>query len=196
MNNKANIEIYKNLLESIKRDGVEELVEYLFNETDIAIAPASSKHHCSYPGGLIDHSLNVYNCLIEKLNNKTFEKIDVRLESLKIVALLHDLCKVNFYESYKRNQKNEETGQWEKVDSYRINDLFPYGHGEKSVSIVSRFIDLTEEEMMAIRWHMGFTEPKELYSTIGQAFTIYPLALLLFEADLEATYILEKEVAE
>ena len=188
----VNKSTYISLLKSIKRDGMEDLIDYLINETDLLIAPASTNYHCNYAGGLIDHSLNVYNCLLEKLNNKTFKNIEVSLDSLKIAALLHDLCKVNYYEMYDKNQKDDQ-GKWIQVQAYRVNDMFPYGHGEKSVLIISKFISLTEDEMMAIRWHMGFSEPKDMYSYLGQAFTRYPLAMLLFEADLEATYILESK---
>ncbi|MGN1303100.1 MAG: HD domain-containing protein, partial [Clostridia bacterium] len=108
-------------------------------------------------------------------------------DSTKIVALLHDICKTNFYKTDFRNVKNN--GIWEQVPYYTIEDTIPYGHGEKSVMMISEFIKLTPEEKYAIRWHMGFTEPKELYGTIGQAYKKYPLALYTHEADLEATYI-------
>ena len=111
-------------------------------------------------------------------------------DTLKIVALLHDICKLNFYKVEYRNAKNKN-GDWEKVPYYTVDDTIPYGHGEKSVMMLSEFITLTNEEKDAIRWHMGFTEPKELYTTIGVAFKKYPLALLLFEADLESTYFFD-----
>ena len=84
-------------------------------------------------------------------------------------------------------QKNS-LGVWEKVPYYTIDDTIPYGHGEKSVMMISEYIKLTVEEKYCIRWHMGFTEPKELYNTLGQAYKKYPLALLTHEADLETTY--------
>ncbi len=90
-------------------------------------------------------------------------------------------------EAVKRIAKNEN-GEWEKVPYYTVDDTIPYGHGEKSVMMLTEYIKLTSEEKYCIRWHMGFTEPKELYNTIGAAFKKYPLALLLHEADLEATY--------
>ena len=97
---------------------------------------------------------------------------------------------MNFYKIEYRNAKNER-GEWEKVPFYTIEDTIPYGHGEKSVMMISEYIKLTVEEKYAIRWHMGFTEPKELYTTLGAAFKKYPLALLLHEADLEATYFFD-----
>ena len=107
-----------------------------------------------------------------------------------ISALMHDLCKVNFYKVDYRNAKNE-LGVWEKVPYYTVEDTIPYGHGEKSVMMITEYMKLTVEEKYAIRWHMGLSEPKELYGTLSAAFSKYPLSLMLFEADLEATYLFD-----
>lgn len=165
------------LLRKTNREGIEDLIDFL-NKTDFFEAPASTRFHGCYKGGLLEHSMKVY----EILKTKTEDS-----DSVKIIALLHDVCKVNFYKVDYRNAKNEQ-GVWEKVPYYTIEDTIPYGHGEKSVMMISEFIKLTPEERYAIRWHMGFTEPKELYSTIGAAYKKYPIALLMHEADLEATY--------
>lgn len=165
------------LLRQINREGMENLIEFL-NRSDFFEAPASTRFHGSFKGGLLEHSMKVY----EILKTKTEDS-----DSVKIIALLHDICKVNYYKTDYRNAKNEQ-GVWEKVPYYTVDDLIPYGHGEKSVMMISEFIKLTPEERYAIRWHMGFTEPKELYGTIGQAYKKYPVALLVHEADLEATY--------
>lgn len=166
------------ILKQVNREGIEHLIEFL-NKTDFFEAPASTRFHGCYKGGLLEHSMKVY----EILKTKTQEDSD----SVKIIALLHDICKTNFYKVEYRNAKNEQ-GVWEKVPYYTVDDTIPYGHGEKSVMMISEFIKLTPEERYAIRWHMGFTEPKELYTTIGQAYKKYPIALLMHEADLEATY--------
>ena len=168
------------LLKSTNREGIENLLAFL-EKTDFYVAPASTKYHGAYKGGLLEHSMKVYEILKEKIKN---EKLDVKEDTIIISALLHDICKLNFYKVDYRNAKNEK-GEWEKVPYYTIDDTIPYGHGEKSVMMISEYIKLTNEEKYAIRWHMGFTEPKELYGTIGQAYKKYPLALLLFEADLE-----------
>ena len=165
-----------NLLKSINREGMDKLIEFL-EGTDFFDAPASTRYHGAWKGGLLAHSMKVY----EILKTKTEDS-----DSVKIVALLHDVCKTNFYKTDYRNVKNN--GVWEQVPYYTVEDNIPYGHGEKSVMMVSEFIKLTPEEKYAIRWHMGFTEPKELYGTLGQAFAKYPFALLLHEADMEATY--------
>ena len=165
------------LLKQVDREGMDKLIEFLEN-SDFFKAPASTRFHGSFEGGLLAHSMKVY----EILKTKTEDN-----DSVKIIALLHDICKVNFYKVDYRNAKNE-LGVWEKVPYYAIEDTIPYGHGEKSVMMISEFIKLTPEERYAIRWHMGFTEPKELYSTIGAAYKKYPIALLVHEADLEASY--------
>ena len=166
------------LLKQTNREGMENLIEFLKNKTDFFEAPASTRFHGSFKGGLLEHSMKVYEILKQKAGDS---------ESVRIIALLHDICKTNFYKVDYRNAKNEQ-GVWEKVPYYTIEDTIPYGHGEKSVMMISEFIKLTPEEKYAIRWHMGFTEPKELYTTIGQAYKKYPIALLTHEADLEATY--------
>ena len=171
------------LLKSTNREGIENLLAFL-EKTDFYAAPASTKYHGAYKGGLLEHSMKVYEKKKKKIKN---EKLDVKEDTIIISALLHDICKLNFYKVDYRNAKNEK-GEWEKVPYYTIDDTIPYGHGEKSVMMISEYIKLTNEEKYAIRWHMGFTEPKELYGTIGQAYKKYPLALLLFEADLESTY--------
>lgn len=164
------------LLNGINREGMEKLIEFLEN-SDFFEAPASTRYHGAWKGGLAEHSMKVY----EILKTKTQDS-----DSVKIVALLHDICKVNYYKTDFRNVKNN--GVWEQVPYYTVDDTIPYGHGEKSVMMISEFIKLTPEEKYAIRWHMGFTEPKELYTVISNAYKKYPIALLTHEADLEATY--------
>ena len=176
------------LLKSIKREGINELIEFL-EKTDFFIAPASTRFHGDYEGGLVEHSLKVYEILKHKVENN-IEKLDVSEDTIKIVALLHDVCKANYYKVDYRNAKNS-LGVWEKVPYYTVDDIIPYGHGEKSVMMITEYIKLTPEEKYSIRWHMGYTEPKELYNTIGAAYKKYHLALLTHEADLEATYFFD-----
>ena len=178
-------EEFLSLLESVNREGMEDLIKFI-KKTDFFIAPASTRFHGSKEGGLLEHSLKVYEILKHKVEN-CIEKIDVSEETIILVALLHDICKANFYKVDYRNAKNS-LGVWEKVPYYTVDDTIPYGHGEKSVMMITEYIKLTPEEKYAIRWHMGFTEPKEQYTTLGIAYKKYPLALLTHEADLEATY--------
>ena len=173
------------LLKNTNREGMDKLIEFI-NKTDFFKAPASTRYHGNYEGGLLEHSMKVYEILKEKVKNSSIP-INTSEESLIIIALLHDICKVNFYKVDYRNAKNE-FGEWEKVPYYTVDDTIPYGHGEKSVMMLTEYIKLTSEEKYCIRWHMGFTEPKQLYATFGLAFIKYPLSLLLHEADFEATY--------
>ena len=171
------------LLKSTNREGMDSLIDFL-EKSDFFKAPASTRFHGDHEGGLAEHSFKVYEILKEKVK---IAGLDIPEETIIISALLHDICKTNFYKIDYRNAKNS-LGVWEKVPYYTIEDTIPYGHGEKSVMMLTEYIKLTNNEKYAIRWHMGFSEPKELYGTLGQAFTKYPFALLLHEADMEATY--------
>ena len=179
-------EEFLNLLRTVKREGIENLIEFL-EKSDFFTAPASTRFHGNFEGGLAEHSLKVYEILKHKVENN-IKGIKTEEESIIIIGLLHDICKTNFYKIDYRNAKNT-LGVWEKVPYYTIEDTIPYGHGEKSVMMITEYIKLTPEEKYAIRWHMGYTEPKEVYNTIGAAYTKYPIALLTHEADLEATYL-------
>lgn len=173
------------LLKNTNRPGIENLITFM-QKSDYFKAPTSTRFHGCYEGGLAEHSKKVYEILKEKVKTSVLP-IEVPEESLIIIGLLHDICKVNYYKVDYRNAKNA-LGVWEKVPYYAVEDTIPYGHGEKSVMMISEYIKLTNEEKYSIRWHMGYTEPKELYNTIGEAYKKYPLALLTHEADLEATY--------
>lgn len=179
----------------IHREGSQELLDYLTNKSDFFTAPASARYHGAYAGGLCQHSVNVFRCLEDYLARPRVREIyglSYDMESAAIVALLHDVCKIGCYRAGTRNVKDEATGKWEKVPTFFFEDKLPYGHGEKSVYILSGFMRLTREEAMAIRWHMGFsgTEDSRL---VGKAFAKYPLAFALSVADMEATYFLEEE---
>lgn len=177
---------------NIARDGAQKLLAWL-DTTDFYTAPASTKFHCACTSGLVMHSVNVYKVLRERY----FTEGDSE-ESYAICALLHDVCKSQYYRTSTRNIKNEETGQWEKKPFYMVEDAFPFGHGEKSVYLIERFMRLKPAEAMAIRWHMGgFDDAAKGGSfAISVAFDRYPLAVKLHLADLEATYLREKGTSE
>lgn len=184
---------YMELWNSVKREGIDKLIDFIA-KSDMKTAPASTRFHSAYKGGLVTHSLNVYNMLINKAKNDPVWKEhlkDVSDETLIIVALAHDFCKLYFYNESTRNVK-DENGKWVQVPYYIKEDKYPLGHGSKSVIFLQQFIKLTMEEIMAINWHMGFSVPKEDYGYLGDAFAKYPLAVALHEADLEATYLLEE----
>ncbi len=178
-------EFTKIFTEKVKRKGADDFFEWL-GKTDFFTAPASTRYHGACESGLVMHSLNVYHCLTE-LQDKESD------ENIAVCGLLHDLCKANFYKVSTRNVKNEQTGAWEKVPYYFIEDEFPYGHGEKSVYLIERFMKLSPAEAMSIRWHMGGYDDavKGGSYSISQAYDQYPLAVKLHIADLKATYLLE-----
>ena len=177
---------------NIHREGADRLLEWL-QTTDFFTAPASTRYHCACPAGLVMHSINVYEVMMEK----HFDPETDSAESFALCALLHDVCKAQFYKVSSRNVKNERTGQWEKVPYYVIEDAFPYGHGEKSVFLIERFVRLKPAEATAIRWHMGgFDDAARGWNfSISVAYDKYPIAVKLHLADLEATYLREKETS-
>ena len=172
----------------VTRPGADKLLEWL-STTDFFRAPASTRFHGACEEGLVMHSLNVYHALMDRF----FEEGD-NPESMAVCGLLHDLCKANYYKTGTRNVKNEATGQWEKVPVFMVEDQFPYGHGEKSVYLIERFIRLKPAEAVAIRWHMGGFDDAARGGcrAISEAYDAYPLAVKLHLADLTATYLMEK----
>lgn len=172
---------------NVHRRGADKLLEWL-ETTDFFTAPASTRFHAAHPGGLLEHSLNVYQVLIAK----HYDPQSDDLESFTLVSLLHDLCKAGFYTQSFRNVKNA-AGEWEKVPYYTVDDQFPYGHGEKSVYLIERFLRLKTEEAVAVRWHMGgFDDAVRGGSfALANAYEKYPLAVKLHLSDLEATYLCE-----
>lgn len=193
MNSKEQfILIYKS---EIKRPGAECFLEQLQSKTDFFTAPASSCFHLAREGGLVDHSLNVYTRLkalvdLERAQQSSWA-LNCSDETIAIVSLLHDVCKANYYKQDTRNVK--ENGVWVQKPYYTVEDQLPYGHGEKSVFIISRIMRLTVEEAIAIRFHMGaFAQQPGDYS-MSDAFNKCPLAVLTHLADMQATYLDEKE---
>ncbi|MEZ3453413.1 MAG: HD domain-containing protein [Oscillospiraceae bacterium] len=184
------LDIYRT---NVTREGADKLLEYLLSDkSDFFTAPASTRFHGSYEGGLLEHSLNVYHCLKDYLSReraKTVYGMNYSEETIAVSALLHDICKVNFYKVDYRNAKNDK-GVWEKVPYYAIDDRLPYGHGEKSVYIITGFMKLSREEAFAIRYHMGFSTEDDP-NQVGRSFEMFPLAFALSTADMEASYFLE-----
>ena len=184
------ISIYK---ENIKREGADKLLDYLSGpQSDFFDAPASARYHGSYAGGLCEHSLNVYDCLRDYLDRERARDLygmEYTPETVAVVALLHDVCKINCYKTSFRNVKNDR-GVWESVPYFEFDDRLPYGHGEKSVYIISGYMKLTREEAFAIRYHMGFASEGDSRN-LGQVFEMFPLAFALNVADSEAAFFIE-----
>lgn len=176
----------------ITREGADKFLEYLTNKSDFFTAPASTRFHGAHEGGLAEHSVNVYECLrayLDRERVKSLYHMEYSDESVALVALLHDVCKIGCYKVGTRNVK-DENGVWQRVPYYQFDDPMPYGHGEKSVYIISGFLRLSREEAFAIRYHMGFSGNEDKGS-VGKALEQYPLAFALSVADMEATYFLE-----
>lgn len=189
-----------------ERTGKTELREWLLSsDNDFFIAPASTRFHGAYKGGLCEHSLDVYRMAVKLANameeeikheyeclpNRKYDR-EQFIESLTVAALFHDICKVNFYGEASRNVKNKTTGQWESKPVYIVDERFPFGgHGSKSVYILQYYLhDLKKEEAIAINCHMGFSDGSESISTIANSFHFSPLAWIIHVADEAAVYLL------
>lgn len=211
-NHKENIKRFEELFSGVKRSGAERVLNYI-RQSDFYTAPASTKYHLSVKGGLLQHSLDVYDALqAEKKNpiwGKALEKVSE--ETLLIVSLLHDFCKTYYYAEGTKNQKTYDSevvaaadrksvkkdnmGEfvWETVPCYTVENKYPLGHGSKSVIFIMKMMPLTMEEITAIYWHMGAYCDQGQWNELREAYKKYPLALALHHADMVATYIMEKE---
>lgn len=185
-------EEYLGLLRSTQREGIEDLIDWLNAKTDFFTAPASSQFHGAYVGGLVVHSLAVY----KYLKNFTKTLPDMAEDTLIITGLLHDLCKVNFFVRQTRNVKIPGERRWEEEESFGIEDSLPMGHGEKSVYLAMKYIPLTDQEALAIRWHMGgYDDAARAYiggKAQSNAYRAYPMAAALNIADMYVTYLLNQ----
>jgi hypothetical protein len=181
--------------QNIKREGADKLLEWL-EKSDFFTAPASTRFHSNFEGGLCVHTVNVYNRYKKLLMAEYGENYSnvISEESIAIIALLHDICKVNTYKTEYRNVKVD--GTWTQQPYFSVEDDLPYGHGEKSVYMISGFIKLTREEAMAINWHMGGFDTRVKGGSFGlsDAYYKYPTAFLFSVADMMATYLDEKVV--
>lgn len=188
----SNYSLFKKLLFDTKRPNIVSFLEWL-DTTDFKTAPASSKFHLNALGGLCQHSLNVYKCAT---NMVTQYSLDLPFESIALSCLLHDLCKVQMY---KKNQvwdkewKNK-TNEWRKTEEWTVDEDQPFGHGEKSVILANRFIEFTEEEIAAIRWHLGFADPATHFffpsgAPFKKCLEKYPLVQVVVLADSTAQYL-------
>lgn len=181
------LEIYNN---NITREGSKELLEFL-QKSDFFVAPASTQFHNAYDGGLCEHSINVYNRFLNAVKNEFGENYleKVSNETIAICGLLHDICKVETFKVDTRNKKVD--GNWVQVPYYTVDDSLPYGHGEKSVYIISGFMRLSREEAMIINWHMGGFDARVRGGAYGlsDAYYKYPLAPLFHTCDMLATYL-------
>ena len=195
------LEIYT---QRITRDYADALLDWLEQETDYFTAPASATHHGARTGGLLEHSLNVYHRLrqiVQEEADGTARATDLtpeEEETVAVLALLHDVCKVNCYTLEKKRRKNPATGVWEDYMGYTFRDHLPLGHGEKSLFLIERNMNLTDEEALAIRWHMGAYDDAVRGGSraMNAAMEKCRWVWWLQEADMCATYNDEREAAE
>lgn len=184
------------LLKSIDRPGIEQVTDYLI-KSDFFTAPASTKYHGNFEGGLAEHSYNVYELF--KFKNKQYN-LELPEETVIIAALLHDLCKTDFYkkgiknvkQGKKINYRGQEVDNWIEKEVWEVDDSYPIGHGEKSVILLQQLMRLTFEEIILIRWHMGGFEGGDNAMTMYNAYKMFPACVALHTADMEASYFLEE----
>lgn len=189
-----------------RREGAVAMLKWLENETDFFTAPASSKNHLAHPSGLAAHSLNVWRRLREIAIRDMTDRdapgphylSEAEEETVAILGLLHDVCKAGVYHQETKRRKNTDTGKWEDYLGYTFRDPFPLGHGEKSLFLITRHMALTEEEALAIRWHMGAYDDavKGGSRSMTEAMNLTPWVWRLQEADMCAAWIDERSAAE
>ena len=186
MKQEETIQVFKNYFNYIKRPGAADLLQWM-DANGFFEAPASKRHHGAEPGGLAQHSINVCRRLIQMNaeEERRQQSLNYDLETLAICGLLHDLCKIDAY---------RKVG-FEGINEYQLTKNFPAGHGEKSVILILQFMHLTQEEILAIRWHMG---QYDFYARGGgydldNAFHQCKLAVMLHLADMMATHFDERE---
>ena len=199
---------YTTLLRSTNRPGIEELIKWL-EMSDMKHQPSSQAYHGCYAGGLVAHSLNVYKAATNIISNMGVLALpekklaEIPPESIIISALLHDICKLNFYKPVKKVWKDEnepnQYAQWKKYWGYTINDAFPLGHGQKSTILAMHFIRLTAEEILAITWHMGLSDPGLYLSpyekpSMMAAINNTPLVEIIMISDHFASFMMEQEI--
>jgi hypothetical protein len=192
---RENKEKIKKLLLSAGRPGMERLLDWIENKTDFYTAPASTKYHLACEGGLAQHSLNVYELLRGKVESGL---VTLKEDTIIITALLHDLCKVNFYVRETKNIKDgtkinaygKEVANWIEKEVWSVRDAFPVGHGEKSCYYIQSHIRLTDEEYAMIRLHMG-SDRNGYPDPFSESAAIYPGVVAIHTSDLESAYIVE-----
>lgn len=187
INHEANLQLFQTEMKALNRSGVDDFLAYLLYETDFQTAPASTKYHLNVKGGLLLHSLNVLT--FARLLNKEL-KLGLDDGHVVISSLLHDICKLKYYVLGKEWDKEwkDKTNQWRQKEVWKVEDELPLGHGEKSVIIANRFIDLSTEEMLAIRWHMAFSDAGVHFgypsgAPFRQSMDKYPLVKVIAMAD-------------
>lgn len=196
MSRLENREKFMELMRKTERAGVEDMLKWL-DTTDFYSAPASTRYHGSYPGGLVQHTLNVAYELKQLVD---FYEVEIPKDSILICALGHDFCKINTYKETIVNvpPQRSKSGKWEQQQGYKKDEYLKLGHGAKSLSTLQDFITLKDYEKEAIYWHMGAFDLGQYnnINDLSKTFEENPLAFLLHIADMCVTYIIENEGGE
>jgi hypothetical protein len=150
-------------------------------------APASTKYHGNYDGGLFDHSFAVAKFLVRLTEDNRLTWKNPR--SPYIVGMFHDLCKID---QYRHPASHLITDGVTVVNSFKWEynpDTLLKGHGDKSVMLLSQFYTLTDEEIMCIRYHMGAFTDKSEWNDYTRAVSQYPNVLWTHQADMLASHV-------
>ena len=189
--------------EHIHREGLDKVLAYL-EKSDFYTAPSSTRFHLNEDGGLCLHSLNVFEAACKIYNEMAKPAIvngtspfteEVSMESIAIATLFHDLCKIKLYHKTERWKKDDKN-RWVSYPGYEVKDDFPLGHGEKSCLMLSWYMRLKPEEMLAIRWHMGMFDMGESGTPLRMSFFSAtdksPLVSIVHAADFLTSNLWEK----
>ena len=195
LDTEKNKERYLKLLEEVLHEEDFNNIKDWLESGDFFSAPASTKYHLHGEGGLCQHSLNVYDCLSKKLKDWGLEYPE---NSIRIVSLMHDWCKINVYVKSTRRVPPERsgTGKWETEEVWIKDDAYHLGHASKSVYLIQQFIPLNMLEIEAIHSHMGSTDLSTMFNSfdLNSIFSVNPLAICLHLADMESSYLMEGEI--
>lgn len=189
--------------EHIHREGLDKVLAYL-EKSDFYTAPSSTRFHLNEDGGLCLHSMNVFEAACKIYNEMAKPAIvngtspfteEVSMESIAIATLFHDLCKIKLYHKTERWKKDDKN-RWVSYPGYEVKDDFPLGHGEKSCLMLSWYMRLKPEEMLAIRWHMGMFDMGESGTPLRMSFFSAtdksPLVSIVHAADFLTSNLWEK----
>lgn len=185
------------VLRQCTRSGIEELISFLENETDFFLAPASSKYHNNCKGGLVDHSLQVYNEFGNKIlimsSSEDYDNNHILpTDSIILCGLLHDICKINTYHEGLKWIKNAETFyKWKQQKCWEIKDTLPLPHGSKSVYYIQKYVDVTKLEALIITYHMAILDTFDRFKYFNVC-SQYPLVMLFQHADHQAALLKEQ----
>lgn len=197
----SNKQEFITLLRSTGREGVDDLIQFLDEgRNHFFTAPASTRFHGNYDGGLVEHSLNVCHAGLNLremiINMKPDLEPKLHKDSVIIACLLHDICKADVYKPVTKKVKGAD-GLWTEIPGFDVDySHFPMGHGEKSAMMaLMSGLEIYDDELLAIRWHMTAWnlpfQDAEAKNSLNAARDKYPLCSLVQLADGIAANLIE-----